>query len=426
MPHSQSTGQDANTDSLISGRVDRLLPGGSALLRSGQDIFQLSGAFPGEEVCFQADNKRSHGFTQGRLIKIIKPSPLRIEPACPVAEDCGGCVLQSLHPDGHAPVKSEWVRRAFAPHIRNETDWTPSKASAQPFSRRRVRYWQGEDDEGPFLGFRATASHKVIRHPHCMQTLPSIDALRKKLETRLAASVRSVQVTALNDGMHVVLASDAEADAMALPEADDAQWWWQDGAGVTRLLSRPVKRLHDRLPAGSSWLDVEVGPDDFVQAQEEGNIAMLRQIQAWAGEAGRIVDLFAGIGNLSLPLAVLGARVTGAEILPASVRAANRNAARLGLDARYHVADLFGRFDPRPFVGADVLILDPPRKGAKQVCRAMNVLLPQSVIMLHCDVEAGARDANMLASYGYRLQALEAFDLFPYTGHVEAMSFWRR
>jgi 23S rRNA (uracil1939-C5)-methyltransferase len=225
--------------------------------------------------------------------------------------------------------------------------------------------------------------------------------------------------------MHVVLASDTEPDAMELVSADDVQWWWQGEAGVAPL-SRPVKRLHDRLPAGKAWLEVEVGPDDFVQAQEKGNTAMLRQIQSWVGKAGSVVDLFAGIGNLSLPLAALGSRVTGAEIRPASVRGANRNADRLGLGARYYVADLFGRFDPTPFIGADVLILDPPRKGAKKACRAMNVLLPQSVIMLHCDVEAGARDANMLASYGYSLQALEAFDLFPYTGHVEAMSFWRR
>lgn len=400
------------------------MPGGSALIRSMDCLFQLQGALPGEVISFLPAG-RSHGFTQGRLMEIIKPSRWRIDPACPVAANCGGCVLQCLHPDEHGPLKSEWIRRAFDPHMRKETMWTPCDASAQPNARRRVRYWRGEDEHGPFLGFRARGSHRVVRHPHCMQALPAIDSLRKRLETRLPASVLSVQITALSDGMYVVLASDAEPDAAPLTPLADAQWWWQGGEGVAPL-SRPIKRLHDRLPAGSSWLDAEVGPEDFVQGQNEGNMEMLRQIQAWVGKAGRVVDLFSGIGNLSLPLAALGARVTGAEVHPRSVMSANRNAARLGLDARYHEADLFGRFDPTPFIGADVLILDPPRKGAKKVCRAMNVLLPQSVIMLHCDVDAGARDANMLASYGYRLQALRAFDLFAYAGHVEAMSFWHR
>ena len=105
---------------------------------------------------------------------------------------------------------------------------------------------------------------------------------------------------------------------------------------------------------------------------------------------------------------------------------ANASARRYGLDARYEPVNLFEPFDLSGFCGADVLILDPPRKGAKRICRSMGALLPSRIIMVNCDAASGARDAAELRQLGYHLRALRAFDLFPYTDHVEAMSLWQR
>jgi len=88
--------------------------------------------------------------------------------------------------------------------------------------------------------------------------------------------------------------------------------------------------------------------------------------------------------------------------------------------------NLFKPCDLSNFSGADVLILDPPRKGAKRICRNMGSLLPTRIIMVNCDIASGARDAAELHKLGYRLRALRPFDLFPYSGHVEAMSLWQR
>jgi 23S rRNA (uracil1939-C5)-methyltransferase len=203
------------------------------------------------------------------------------------------------------------------------------------------------------------------------------------------------------------------------------QYWCRDKEGL-RAFSKPVHQLYDNLPTDTGDIAIHIGPDDFVQGQKSGNHVMIKQILAWSAGAKHVVDLFSGAGNLSLPLAASGMQILGAEVNDASVRAANANAKRLKLPATYQQSDLFGRFDASPFVGADILIVDPPRKGAKKVCSLMNRLLPKKVILVHCDVLSGARDALEMKAQGYRLQALRALDLFPYSGHVESMSLWTR
>jgi len=108
----------------------------------------------------------------------------------------------------------------------------------------------------------------------------------------------------------------------------------------------------------------------------------------------------------------------------ASVRAASKNAKKLGLNAEFVTANLFESFEMEAYIGADVLILDPPRRGAKKVCSHISRLLPKKIIMISCDTAAGARDGLLLKQHGYRLRALRALDLFPGAGHVETMSLW--
>lgn len=394
----------------------------------------IANAVPGERVTYTLTEKR-RGVWHGHLKHVISPSPDRVPLPCGSAQTCGGCALQPLAFEAHANVKSAWVHDAFAPFIEEHTTWTGIEESTSPALRRRARWWRGSDEQGTYLGFRARASHVVVRQPRCMVVHPEMDTICRTIEALLPQSVISLQITTLSDGMHLVM--EGESGSPDMPESlyrnVDAQlpdrcvqWWWRTLEG-TRPLRRPVEALHDRLPSGDGTIDLVVGPDDFVQGSEEGNHAMVRQVQQWAKGARRVVDLFSGAGNLSLPLACSGTvSVHGADIGAASVRHANTNAKRLRVDAHYLQADLFGSIDETPFSGADLLILDPPRKGAKRICARMTSLLPARIIMINCDVASGARDAAELHRAGYRLSALRGFDLFPYAGHVEAMSLWER
>ena len=411
--------------SLIEGKAERLLPGGEAVVRKGETSVLVANAVGGDLLKIQIQSRR-RGAERGKIIEIIQPSPQRITAPCPVASSCGGCALQYMGVEDQAELKSDWVSHAFKSLKQPDTEWMPVIANNHRF-RRRVRWVVGCDEQGTFLGYFAPASHQPVRHSNCMVVTAELNELHILLENQLGLEgLDSVQAVQLSDGIHIILEGQSCPDIatenlkLSLP----LQWWWRN-EGITRPLHKPVKQFHDTLPAGEQHIHMIVGPDDFVQGQVEGNKEMISQIQQWCGSVQRISDLFCGIGNLSLPLAkATGATVFGAELNSASVSAASANAKRLGVSAQFSQANLFEDFDMEAFIGADVLILDPPRRGAKRICSNIMRLLPARIIMVSCDPAAGARDGALLKQHGYKLAALRALDLFPIAGHVEAMSYW--
>ncbi len=413
--------------SLIEGKAERLLPGGEAIVRSGEINVLVPNAVGGDLLQVQIQSRR-RGALRGNIVEIIRASPQRVAAPCPVAAACGGCALQYLGVEDQAELKSEWVSHAFKSLLQPDTAWMPVNTAEKCF-RRRLRWVVGHDEQGSFLGFYAPASHQPVRHSNCMVVTAELNELHALLENQLQFDgLDSVQAVQLSDGIHIILEGQScpeinpEQMTLSLP----IQWWWRN-EGITRPLHKPVKQFHDVLPVGKQYIHMTVGPDDFVQGQAEGNIEMIAQIQQWCGSVHRIADLFCGIGNLSLPLAkATGATVFGAELNAVSVFAASANANRLGVTARFNQANLFEDFDMEPFIGADVLILDPPRRGAKRICSNIMRLLPARIIMVSCDPAAGARDGALLKQHGYKLAALSALDLFPFAGHVEAMSYWIR
>jgi 23S rRNA (uracil1939-C5)-methyltransferase len=411
-----------------SGVAERLLPGGETAVRTSSGICLVANAVPGDHLDIRIEERR-RGACRGRIQRLGIHSEQRMpEPGCSVAQTCGGCALQFVRPEYQAETKNGWVRDAFAPHLSARVDFHGiTSGEVVTGSRRRVRWWRGEDAHGVFWGFHGRASHRVTRHGECMVVTPNIRQLHRQLSEMRLPAVESVQVTEFADGMHVVLEGSHRLPDSELPEKVAGlpiQVWFRSGKDIIPL-HRPVHRMHDRLPANEGWIELDVGPEDFIQASQAGNEAMIRQVQAWSNKARRVADMFAGFGNLSLPLAAaLGASVIGAEVRPASVVAANQSARNLGLDARYVQADLFGDFDLSLFTGMDVLIIDPPRKGARRICMSLPILLPRKIILVSCDIASGARDANVIGRQGYHLEAVRVLDMFPFTGHVEAMSLW--
>ncbi|HKI61191.1 MAG TPA: methyltransferase [Mariprofundaceae bacterium] len=412
--------------STLEGVVQKLLPGGESLVQSNGISLLAQHGIPGDYVRVR-ELPRRRGVRRGEIVEVISPAPQRINAACPVAGECGGCALQFLNPDNHAREKSAWVEQSFRELIRSDTQWIPAEPQKSFAKRRRVQWQIGHDENGSFPGFFAAASHRLVRHESCMVLTTELQRLHQFLQQRNLQDMDAIQAIQLSDGMHVVLESNVEPDSALIHGIGvgiDIQWWWRS-KGISRPLNRPVKRLHDELPAGIHSILLEIGPDDFVQGQFEGNRDLIRQIQIWSGQPGRIADLFCGAGNLSLPLATTsGAFVCGAELSEASVRLATRNARQLGIRGSFSTANLFETFNMEPYIGADVLILDPPRRGAKRICSNIQHLLPKKIIMVSCDPAAGARDGALLAAHGYQMKSLRAFDLFAYAGHVEAASLW--
>jgi len=408
-----------------TGRVEALLPGGEASVRHADGIFLVPNVLPGEKIRF-IDRGKRRGARRGEVEQVLHASSHRVPAPCRYAGACGGCSMQFLQAGEHGRIKSGWVRDAFSTLITPDTDWQPILTSPTVAGRRRVRWQQGTDEGGSFLGFRARASRKMVRHDQCLLLLPKLNALRRDLEEFMPSTIESVSMTMLDEGVHVILEASLHPQlppqVMNMPKV---QWWWKYNNKIMPL-SSSVKVLHDVILEGKRQIELAIGPEGFIQTQRSMNNEMVTQVMDWSLPVRRVVDLFSGAGNFSLPLAAEGSLITGADIDLEGVRAANLNAKRLGLQADYLQMDLLKEFDPAPFAGADLLILDPPRKGARRICRAVNIMMPRKVIMISCNVAAGARDGKILAGYGYHLKALRALDLFPYSGHVEAMSLWSR
>jgi len=420
---------------MVQGMVECLLPGGEALVRLTDGVLLAANGVPGDRVELEASGRR-RGAARGNIVRLLEASGMRVPADCAVAADCGGCALQHVDAEAQADIKSGWVLKQFEPFMHPDSAWMPVQETPLFGMRRRARWHRGADADGAFLGFHARSSHRVVRTSACPVVHPDMDTLRLALEPVLPPMIASVRMLRLFDGMHVVLevaegvsvAEDVlEGCLAAMAGSGPTIQPWLRAGPVLRPLTRPVLTLHDRLPAGQDWVDLAVGPEDFVQGHAVGNEHILRQIQAWAGTPRRIADLFCGIGNLSLPLAVsCGASVQGADVAESSISAARKNAKRLGIHAGFEACNLFDGVREGHYAGADVLLLDPPRKGAKAICREMGRLLPGRIIMVNCDIAAGVRDAELLAAQGYRLHALRALDIFPFSGHVEAMSCWQR
>ncbi|MDX8412962.1 MAG: methyltransferase [Mariprofundales bacterium] len=428
-----------------TGAVEQTLAGGESLVRYQGGTALVAGALPGETVRFQCES-RHRGVVRGKLLAVVSASPHRTVTACPIADpigiQCGGCALQSLSVSEHSQLKLGWIRHHFSTLIDHSVtvDWLPGSPCVGLWQRRRRVRWHvaQQQDRAPHIavGFRPKRSHLVLDSAACCVVTPALAALRDQLQQAMVSGdlplPSAITATQLSDGIHLLLEGVALPDrappfdlldggGCALPLQ-----WWQQGQWLSPW-SRPVHTFHDTLPAaGGGDILLEVGANDFVQADSDANRALLAWLIEQAESSRRVVDLFCGVGNCSLPLVTATRTVIGADSSPNAIACANRSAKRLGLQADYRVVDLFHPFDPAPFIGADLLLLDPPRKGARRVVAMMGRLLPKRVIMMHCDPASGGRDATAMVQQGYRLNALYALDMFAWSGHVEAISLWEQ
>jgi len=188
--------------------------------------------------------------------------------------------------------------------------------------------------------------------------------------------------------------------------------------------------LHYTLPEFDIRIDFE--PVDFVQVNAEINQRMVHFAieQLAAGPDDRVLDLFCGIGNFSLPLARTAGTVLGVEGEPTLVKRAGENAAANGLDnVAFRVADLSKIDGTEKWVreGWNRLLLDPARSGAAEVVTRMDLLGPQRIVYVSCHPGTLARDAGTLVhEQGYRLESAGIIDMFPHTAHVESIAVFTK
>lgn len=427
----------------MSVRVESLAHDGRGVARvEGKTVF-IEGALPGEEVLFKYSIRRRN-FDEGELERVQLPSPLRVEPRCPHATVCGGCTLQ--HMEGTAQILSKQkILLDALEHIGGVAPESILPPLTGPLWGYRRRARLGAKfvikKDAMLVGFREKRSNLLAELSRCEVLHPAvgtkIEALRMLLRQLDAYNrIPQIEVAVADNATALVfrnLVSLGEPDKALLAafgqEHDFHIYLQPGGIDSVTLLWPEQSELVYRMPAFN--LAMAFQPNDFIQVNSEMNLRMVnRALELLAPEPrSRVLDLFCGLGNFTLPIARRAGAVVGVEGDLRLVRAAQENARRNGIDnVAFHVADLAG--DCADAVWArgqqyDLVLLDPPRAGAAGLIPLLPRFKAARIVYVSCDPGTLARDAGELVrQYGYCLRSAGVMDMFPHTTHVESIALF--
>lgn len=402
----------------------------------------IADALPDETVEFRYTS-RWRDRDEGQVTAVTRASPHRVTPPCAHFGVCGGCSLQHLAPEQQIAWKQQELLNSLARIGRVEPhEVAPPLTGPTLGYRRRARLGVKfvEKKGGTLVGFRergcsflATLERCVVLDPRVGLKLREIAAMIDRLAIRQA--IPQIEMAAAD---HVTLVfrvlqnpSEQDREILAAFGAEHGFEILLQPGGLDSIQPLvPPRRALGYSPDGSD-ARLSFLPADFIQVNGPLSQAMVRQSLDWLapqpGEA--VLELFAGLGNFTVPIAKTGAKVTAVEGDAGLVARGAANCAANGVgEVRWHVADLF-----KPDLKAEYLrerypavLIDPPRAGAQEIMPILIAQKPQRIVYVSCHPGTLARDAALLAEGGYRLQKAGAMDMFPHTSHVESMALFTR
>ncbi len=415
----------------------------------GKTVF-VSGALLGEKALLRLRRRHRH-FDEAEVVELITRSPHRVEPRCRHFDACSGCALQHL--DAAAQIESK--QRVLAENFDRigkvmPTSWLPPLVDASWGYRRKGRLSvRNVLKKGRVLvGFReesnprfvADIQHCDVMHPDLGPKVGLLADLIGGMEA--ANDIPQIEFAAGDDIMALVfrhmqpLSAPDLAALKAFGQQHKLAIYLQPGGNSSvHPLWPDQPRLAFRMLSDDSRFDdveLEFEPLDFVQVNAGLNQRMMtRTLELLDLQPGdRVLDLFCGLGNFTLPIARRVAEVVGVEGEHALVERAAKNAARNDLgNARFQVANLFE--DQRDADWArqpwDKVLLDPPRAGADQLLAYLPHKQTRRIVYVSCHPASLARDAGILVNqHGFRLASAGVMDMFPHTAHVESIALFER
>ena len=427
MTGTQPSGGSHQTQLVV---VERIAPGGSGVgrLPTGEVVF-IQGAAPGDEVELSPISRRK-GLAHATIHRLAKPGPERVAPSCPLASQCGGCDFMHLSRAGQRQAKLDILGDALRRVGGNPHGDVSIEFVASPMNlsyRSRVRLHVDKDGR---VGFLSARSKQLVPIGQCQVSTPLINTALEALQQVDGASRKLLTL----------------CEQIELREAS------VEPRLVVRLFARPKVNLDARkfapLFAQGSRVVVVGQPDDasvlqryslpgsvelrvpasaFTQVNQHINQEMVKAVLQAAARHGvaSFVDAYAGAGNFTLPLLAHG--LTGEAL---DSHAAGIYCARGVARDQSWPHDGFQVGDARTLMESfatakrrfDLILLDPPRDGAKNALDAALRLKPKLVILIACDPVALARDLQWLVTAGARVESLTLFDMFPQTHHFETLA----
>jgi len=428
---------------------------GRGIGRLDGKIAFVDGALPGEVVDAQFTRRRSQ-YDELRLMQLVQASEDRVAPPCPHFEICGGCVMQHLAPEAQRQHKQS----VLLEHLKHQAGLSPDDFELMPplhepvdtgyrrKARLGVRYVQKKG--GALVGFRERHSGFItdmdscaVLTPRVSELLPAMRVLCSELEGRFDIPQFELAVgeSSPHSGADCVtlilrhMAPLSETDLQKLrefAELHSIQWYLQSGGPQTVRQFWPetdTERLYYHLPAFD--LRMAFHPTDFTQVNGEINQHMIDLAVQFLDLSpnDRVLDLFCGLGNFTLPIARHAGQVTGVEGSQEMVERGSENARANGIDnISFHAADLSADLSGLAWAQQeyDGILLDPPRSGALELVSRIAEFNAAKVVYISCNPATLARDAAELIRQGYSLRRAGIMDMFPHTAHVESIAVFRR
>jgi 23S rRNA (uracil1939-C5)-methyltransferase len=398
--------------------------------------------------------KKNYGY--GRLMKIIQPSSWRVEPVCPYAKQCGGCQIQMLDYTKQLEFKENMIRNNLK-RIGGfeEIPFEAMLGMEEPFRyRNKAQFPVGTDKEGNLItGFYAGRTHAIIPNRECYL---GVEVNQQILDIVLGFMEEN-QITAYDEqtgkGLvrHVLIRYGFTSkeimvclvvNGSSVPHADILVERLEKIPGMASIsINVNTKRsnviLGDQVKVlwGSSYIQDSIGdvlfqisPLSFYQVNPVQTKVLYEKAMEYAGLQGEetVWDLYCGIGTISLFLSQKAKKVYGVEIVPQAIEDARHNAKLNGIEnAEFFVGkaeEVLPEQYEKNHVHADVIVVDPPRKGCEEsLLDTMVQMAPERIVYVSCDSATLARDLKYLCQKGYELVKVCGVDQFCQTVHVETV-----
>ena len=423
--------------------ITGLASDGRGVAEHDGETWLVDDALPGEVVRATVADKRRR-VRRAKTIITLQASPDRVAPRCEYFGVCGGCVMQHLSISGQLRHKQANVVAALERHsvafgVDRITGISPNAWGYRRKGRLGVRYVPKKG--GVLVGFREREKNYVTDMNQCHTLVPELSSLIASLKVQLQdisgrESIPQIEVASGINATAIVvrhLTSCSERDLQQLTSfgrQQNVRVYLQSGGPDTIV---PLEERGEPLTYGirASGDTIEFLPTDFIQVNDAANQEIVDSVLHMLAltQADHVLELFCGLGNLTLPVASNVERVVGLDYDEQLVRRAKDNA-------------LFNHKDNVEFIRADLtetpvgewstserftkLLLDPPRSGALEILSTIvPTLAPERIVYVSCNPETLARDAATLtARFGYRLEAIQVVDMFAHTGHVETIALF--
>ena len=420
----------------------------------GLTIFVPGGA-PGDRLVARIGEVKKN-YARGTLVRVVEPSPHRVVPPCPVVGECGGCQLQHIAYPAQLELKRQQVVDAITRVGKLEgVTVHPTLGMDQPWLyRNKAQFPMGYVSGKVVAGFFAPGTHRIIdietceiQHPLGNQIMAEVKALARIYGVRIYDERTHSGVL-----RHVVARigrGTGEAMAVLVTNGREFPFGEEIAQGlmeripsvvgvvqnINPIQTNVILGRENRLLAGRDFITDYIGeykfnisPVSFFQVNPAQTEVLYGKALEYAALTGRetVLDIYCGIGTISLFLAKRARRVVGIEWVREAVADARENAERNGVVNTEFIAGDAAVEMPRlaeEGTRADVIVLDPPRKGCDEpVLEAIARVRPERIVYVSCNPASLARDLGRLQALGYRTLEVQPVDMFPHTAHVECCS----